>query len=92
MSRPPEKKPGQKTKSFIATGIMTDMDGNKLAPGDKLELTQAQAKYFQALNAISIDMEATFDDEPEATEADADDGDAKSSVGVKANGVGKSSL
>ena len=89
MARPPATAPNAKTKAFtvVEGHIITDFDGVRRHGGDTIMLTQAQAKHFQKLNSITLDMGAVFDDDATTTtpkdsaepasdgEGNADDGD-----------------
>jgi hypothetical protein len=79
MARPPKTTDTAKTKTFVVQEhhVVFDMNGVRKTAGEKLELTQGQAKHFQKLNAITLDMEELFD-EPTTTAAESTDGSPES--------------
>ena len=83
MARPPATKPGQKTMDFrVSPGfIIGGFDGKRKNPGDKIALTSAQAKYFQKLGAITVDI-PEFDDDDDTSTDDTNE----TTAGAKADG------
>ena len=63
---PRDSKKGDKRKEFIVSEqtAITDMDGVKRYPGEKIMLTEKQANFFANLGYLKLDL--TFDDENDA--------------------------
>lgn len=87
MARPPVAKDNEKTKTFhVAPGfIIGGFDGKKKVGGDPIELTRAQAVYYQKLGAITIDIPEFEDDEPSSGSA------AEAGAGTETEGEGAAS-
>ena len=86
--RPTEAKPADKLRKFIVEEGFTIMgfDGEEKHSGDSMSLSQAQAKHFQKLGAITLDMEELFDEPDTAKDT------AKSSAEPETDGPRKLNL